>query len=54
MLSLRRFFFVIGTLLFFSIEITFGQSNLLKQWDYRFGGTNHEELTSFQQTFDNG
>lgn len=30
------------------------QAPLLKLWDYRFGGTNYDYITSFQQTTDGG
>ncbi|MEO8086380.1 MAG: T9SS type A sorting domain-containing protein [Bacteroidota bacterium] len=32
----------------------FAQNPLVKQWDYRFGGTDHDWTTCFQQTKDGG
>src|SRR5438477_44362 len=40
--------------LLFSAEISFAQNPLVKQWDYRFGGTDEDELYSLQQTTDGG
>lgn len=37
-----------------SIQILSAQNPLVKQWDYRYGGTDHEFITSFQQTSDGG
>ncbi|MCX6199917.1 MAG: T9SS type A sorting domain-containing protein [Bacteroidetes bacterium] len=34
--------------------MAFGQNPLVKQWDKRFGGDNHDYLSSFQQTLDRG
>jgi hypothetical protein len=43
------------TLLFLlSYIIGSAQASLVKEWDKRYGGTNREELTSFQQTTDGG
>lgn len=39
--------------LFFS-QYSFAQNPLIKQWDYRFGGTDWELINSFQQTRDSG
>ncbi len=35
-------------------HFTFSQNPLVKQWDYRFGGTDNDLLYSIQQTGDNG
>jgi hypothetical protein len=40
--------------LLFSAEISFSQNPLVKQWDYRFGGTGNDDLYSLQQTSDGG
>ncbi|MES2622371.1 MAG: SprB repeat-containing protein, partial [Bacteroidota bacterium] len=47
---------ILATLSLFLLQvvIVFAQAPLVKQWDYRFGGTFTEELTSFQQTADGG
>ncbi len=36
------------------VNSAFPQNPLVKQWDYRFGGTGKEEISSFQQTTDGG
>src|ERR1041384_6266130 len=35
-------------------KLSFSQGPLVKQWDYRYGGTDYEALTDFQQTSDGG
>jgi hypothetical protein len=40
--------------LFSFFNSAFSQNPLVKQWDYRFGGTNKDWLSSFQRTFDGG
>src|SRR5436189_24079 len=54
----NNFFESIGffslALLMASINVSVAQSPLVKQWDYRFGGTGIDELHSFQQTSDGG
>ncbi len=47
----RILLFLILNLLFFSL---YAQNSLVKQWDYRFGGTKNDFLFSLQQTFDGG
>ncbi|MEO8088282.1 MAG: T9SS C-terminal target domain-containing protein, partial [Bacteroidota bacterium] len=42
------------TILFFNNYHTCAQNPLVKQWDYRFGGLDYDNLTSFQQTTDGG
>jgi hypothetical protein len=44
------FFYLTFCMLHFSLT----QNLLVKQWDYRFGGTNDENLYYFQQTNDGG
>ena len=41
-------------ILFLFVNLIQAQNPLVKQWDRRFGGASHEELTSFQQTSDGG
>ncbi|MEP7171754.1 MAG: T9SS C-terminal target domain-containing protein, partial [Bacteroidota bacterium] len=36
------------------LHFTFSQNPLVKQWDYRFGGTDNDFLTWFEQTKDGG
>src|SRR4051812_39847976 len=51
----RRSFKVVGLCLFlFSFHFSYSQNPLVKQWDYRYGGTYTEQLSSFQQTYDGG
>jgi len=38
----------------FSIHNSFSQSQLVKQWDYSYGGDWHDYLTAFQRTADGG
>jgi len=38
----------------FTSSISFSQNPLVKEWDYRFGGTEDERLTCLQQTSDGG
>jgi len=46
---------VVGLLLLLFISnFLFAQNPLVKQWDYRFGGSNDEQLNSIQQTSDGG
>src|SRR5438105_10549137 len=40
--------------LLFISNFSFAQNPLVKQWDYRYGGTDKEQLTCFQQTSDGG
>src|SRR5687767_12460675 len=43
------------TLLFlFFLFGVFGQAPLVKQWDFRYGGTDIEEIPLMQQTIDGG
>ena len=35
-------------------NFSFSQNPLVKQWDYRYGGKENDELTAFQQTADGG
>ncbi len=42
------------TLFIFSALHSFAQNPLVKMWDKRYGGTNYDELTCFQQTKDGG
>src|SRR5256885_327527 len=44
---------ILFSLLFVS-NFCLGQNPLVKQWDYRYGGTNDETFTAFQQTSDGG
>ncbi len=41
-------------ILFLVVNLLQAQNPLVKQWDYRFGGTRNEVLTSFIQTSDGG
>ena len=47
---------VLALLILFSMYsiLLHAQNPLVKQWDYRFGGTDNETITSFQQTSDGG
>lgn len=40
--------------LLFTTEFSFAQNPLVKQWDYRFGGTEHDCITSIIKTNDGG
>jgi len=37
-----------------TLQESFGQNPLVKQWDYRYGGTASDDITCFQQTADGG
>src|SRR5436190_20925164 len=53
-LFIQRRFDVVGLALFFISNFSFAQNPLVKQWDYRYGGTALEWLSSIQQTIDGG
>src|SRR5215217_6331916 len=40
--------------LIFQSSFLFSQNPLIKQWDYRYGGTSDEQPRYFQQTIDGG
>src|SRR5215216_5941777 len=48
---MKYIFLVIHILIFLGTK---AQNSLVKQWDYRYGGTYDETITSFQQTSDQG
>src|SRR5436190_19504760 len=50
---MKKFNFLLYTLFFFT-QLSFAQNPLVKQWDYRFGGSNDDFLFSFRQTADGG
>jgi len=39
---------------FVRIQVCLAQAPLIKAWDKRFGGTDHDRISSFQQTSDGG
>jgi hypothetical protein len=48
----KLFLFLYFTFYFFNFA--FSQNPLVKQWDYRFGGNDYDDLYSFRQTADGG
>src|SRR5438046_77036 len=46
--------FLLTLSIFFLVILTHGQNPLLRVWDYRYGGTSSEWITSFHQTSDGG
>jgi hypothetical protein len=48
----KLFLFLYSTFFFFNSA--FSQNPLVKQWDYRFGGTEYDNLTCIIQTIDGG
>ena len=50
---MKRYFILSIIFLAFTINLS-AQNPLVKQWDYRFGGTHIDAITSFQQTNDGG